>query len=74
MLRTRQLLTNHVSAGILTDLTFMETMPVGIGDIPIDEQNRSGAGDLSTVFKEVALTNGTGTVPFISIFERSSWT
>ncbi len=34
-----------------------------IGDFPIDEANIFAARDLSTVFKEVSLTNGTGTVP-----------
>jgi hypothetical protein len=34
-----------------------------IGDLPIDEANLFAARDLSTVFKEVPLTNGTGRVP-----------
>jgi hypothetical protein len=34
-----------------------------IGDIPIDEANVFAGRDLSTVFKEVPLTDGTGTVP-----------
>ncbi len=42
-----------------------------IGDIPIDEANIFAARDLSTVFKEISLTNGTGTVPIQLLYSNA---